>query len=120
MDKYIFHTDPGHGWLAVPMAELEAMPEVRKAISDCSYVSNDGQTAYLEEDCDAVIFLYAKSKAGIVTQQVDQYREFSPIRNLASFPSAPEYAIYQADMLRKACVWFLPSNIESRAHGQAS
>ncbi|MGZ5078631.1 MAG: hypothetical protein ACXWHZ_03690 [Usitatibacter sp.] len=59
MTTYTFHTDPGHGWLAVPTAELRALHIVDK-ISGYSYLSRDGKTAYLEEDCDLSTFAEAK------------------------------------------------------------
>jgi len=42
---YNYYTDPGHGWLAVPLAELEGFVP-----SEYSYL--DDTFAYLEEDCD--------------------------------------------------------------------
>jgi hypothetical protein len=54
---YKFHIDPGHGWLEVPMAELEELG-IADHISSCSY--RYGDTAYLEEDCDFATFLAAK------------------------------------------------------------
>lgn len=50
--QYIYHQDPGHGWVAVPVAELVELG-IRKQITSYSYVSSDAKTAYLEEDCDA-------------------------------------------------------------------
>lgn len=49
-------TDPGHGWLAVQADRVRASGA---DISACSYVSPDGQWAYLEEDCDAPAFCLA-------------------------------------------------------------
>jgi hypothetical protein len=57
--SYRFITDPGHGWLEVPMAELVEL-EIAHTISKCSYMSRDGKLAYLEEDCDAPRFNDAK------------------------------------------------------------
>jgi hypothetical protein len=48
--------DPGHGWLVVPMSE------VRRTViapSEFSFISDDGTTAFLEEDCDAGLYLEA-------------------------------------------------------------
>lgn len=53
---YTFYTDPGHGWLAVPLSELERLGIADK-ISTCSYVK--GHTVFLEEDCDAPLFIKA-------------------------------------------------------------
>ncbi|KKK79453.1 hypothetical protein LCGC14_2833350 [marine sediment metagenome] len=54
---YVFFTDPGHGWLRVKLAELVALGVADK-ISKFSYTNGD--YAYLEEDCDADIFIQAK------------------------------------------------------------
>ena len=49
--------DPGHGWLEVDLDEaLEAARSVRP-ISACAYIELDNGLAYLEEDCDAGIWL---------------------------------------------------------------
>lgn len=59
---YTFYTDPGHGWLEVPLADIEALG-IRKEISHYSFLN--GSIAYLEEDCDAGLFLQAyKNKYG--------------------------------------------------------
>jgi len=55
---YIFFEDPGHGWLRVPLKEVEPIAD---KISPYSYMR--GKYAYLEEDCDAWTFL--KYKFGI-------------------------------------------------------
>lgn len=49
---YTLHTDPGHGWLEVPKAELPK--DLR--VSAYSYQDEKGNV-YLEEDCDAWAFL---------------------------------------------------------------
>jgi hypothetical protein len=49
-------TDPGHGWLVVPISELRELNIIDK-ISSYSYRKND--IAYLEEDCDAAIYIEA-------------------------------------------------------------
>lgn len=56
---YRFIHDPGHGWLEVPAAELVELAIAHK-VSAYSYLSRDGATAYLEEDCDASLFADAK------------------------------------------------------------
>lgn len=51
--------DPGHGWLSVPVAYLMdvcSAEDIGK-ISQYSYIK--GKSVYLEEDCDAGIFIYA-------------------------------------------------------------
>ena len=56
-DRYTFHSDPSHGWIEVPVADLQELGVSLDKISNYSYVSND--TLFLEEDCDAGVFLEA-------------------------------------------------------------
>jgi hypothetical protein len=52
--KMTWLSDPGHAWLKVPLIEV-FRAEVDHLISEYSYYDNN--FAYLEEDCDAFIFL---------------------------------------------------------------
>ena len=82
---YEFHTDAGHGWLAVPIHHIEKL-DIANKISTFSYM-NDG-IAYLEEDCDAPLFFEAyKSTYGEVPKflELDQEFDRSPIRDYESF-----------------------------------
>jgi len=54
--SYVFTSDPGHGWLRVPVKELVEMGIADK-ISNYSYKSHDNRFAYLEEDCDFSTFI---------------------------------------------------------------
>ena len=79
----IFHTDPGHGWLEVPVKEVRnsGVP-----ISQCSYIKGD--KAYLEEDCDAPAYLnYLDEKhiAYIIDRDVHVNYDH-PIRNYNNWP----------------------------------
>jgi hypothetical protein len=56
MKTITFYTDPGHGWAAIPMAELAALGIADK-ISGYSY--RKGETAFLEEDCDFSVYMEA-------------------------------------------------------------
>ena len=56
MKKFKFHHDSGHGWLAVKIVYLKQLG-IHDKISQYSY--KRGKTAYLEEDCDAMIFIDA-------------------------------------------------------------
>lgn len=82
--QYIFHTDPGHGWLAVKYAELIRLG-IREQISGGSYISESGKTVYLEEDCDMTIFMNAKKSAGEICNLKESYQEYTPIRNFRLF-----------------------------------
>lgn len=59
--SYTFHSDPGHGWLAVNISDLEKL-QIADKISQYSYVR--GNTVYLEEDADYSLFLEVSRKAG--------------------------------------------------------
>ena len=82
---YRFISDPGHGWLEVPLAELSILPYPPSSYS----YRNDG-FAYLEEDCDAPLFLRAKfgdESSDWHKNLVDVYEASTAIRGYARFPS---------------------------------
>ena len=83
---YVFHSDPGHAWLEVPMGTLHRLGIAEK-ISACSY--RNGDKAYLEEDCDAPLFLRALESAGIPHTIQERCEENTPIR---------EYDHYQSEL----------------------
>ncbi len=74
MGRYTFFSGPGHGWLMVPLAEIKGLD-----VSGYSY--RDRDHAYLEEDCDASLFLRSRS---LDWNSVDvvQIKDESKIRNL--------------------------------------
>lgn len=88
MKEYTFYEDPGHGWLAVPVQELVALG-IHKKISQYSY--RKGEIAFLEEDCDAGIFIEAKGGIENVPYKTI-HQDPTPIRNYPSYyaPQAPE------------------------------
>ena len=76
---FVFHSDPGHGWLEVPMGDLEELG-IDGEITPYSY--RNGDTAYLEEDCDAGTFFRAyKDRHGKPPEFVEEYRGESPVRS---------------------------------------
>ena len=76
--KYNFISDPGHGWIAVPLVELRALG-IAEQISEYSYIL--GATVYLEEDCDAALFVKAKTAAtGEKPQFIEHFQDPCPIR----------------------------------------
>lgn len=81
---FVFHNDPGHAWLEVPMGMIFRLGLADK-ISSCSY--RNGEKAYLEEDCDAPLFLQALKSAGIPYKIVEEFEENTPIRGYARFTS---------------------------------
>ena len=44
-------SDPGHGWLKVPVHLIKFLG-IHEKITPYSYVNQSGRFAYLEEDCD--------------------------------------------------------------------
>lgn len=78
MSKYTYHTDPGHGWLEVPLGELSRLGIAGK-ISTYSYIH--GTSAFLEEDCDAPVFILAKKERGEAVELEEKFRDPTPIRN---------------------------------------
>ena len=88
---YIFYSDPGHAWLRVPKTEVEP---IKHKISSCSYMDKDN--VYLEEDCDALLFLNFKFGKNISYQSLhnkhiikEEYKENIFIRNLPHFCNFP-------------------------------
>ena len=55
--KYRLFSDPGHSWLEVDFNELVKLG-INKKITAWSYYK--GNNVYLEEDCDAPLFLQTK------------------------------------------------------------
>ncbi len=84
---YIFYSDPGHAWLRVPKSEIEP---IKHKISSHSYMNVDN--VYLEEDCDATLFLAFKfgtpiNLKSLIDRNVikEEYKEHLFIRNLPHY-----------------------------------
>jgi hypothetical protein len=61
-----FHSDSGHGWLAVKNSLVRELG-LAKQITQCSYMQ--GNSSYLEEDVDMIRFLNAfRIKFGVEAQ----------------------------------------------------
>lgn len=76
MNKYVFYSDEGHGWLRVPMKEITKL-DIEKDISSCSF--KDNVYAYLEEDVDAYIFVKAKGYGDKFSKFVREFIEFEEV-----------------------------------------
>ena len=76
-DTYIFFNDPGHAWLQVPKAECK-----RLGVKPTDYSYQDRDNYYLEEDCDAGLWIEAKKAAGESFSIRDVYQENTPIRRM--------------------------------------
>jgi len=79
-----FHEDPGHGWLCVKIAELEALGIADK-ITGFSYMRK--QSAYLEEDQDMTTYQNALKERGIELETVNgkMFNKDHPIRRFESY-----------------------------------
>jgi len=76
--EFFFHDDGGHAWLEVELNSLKVLGIANK-ISRYSYLRNG--IAYLEEDCDAPIFINELKSRGQNFQIYDNYNPNTPIRN---------------------------------------
>lgn len=81
--KYDFYADQSHGWLKVKREELAKLG-ILKDISGYSYQKNG--YVYLEEDCDASLFIKTMEKwnTKVVCRGHYSNRE-SKIRNYQNF-----------------------------------
>jgi hypothetical protein len=59
-NTFVFHCDPGHGWLEVSKEDLQYVGLSPSDFSSYSY--RKGNRFFLEEDCDAGLFLNAYEK----------------------------------------------------------
>ena len=84
MKTYKFYADPGHGWMAVKIEELMKLGIITK-ISPYSYMR--ANTAYLEEDVDASLFIHTyMEKHGINPKYKYTHTDRrSPIRSYDSY-----------------------------------
>lgn len=81
--KLNFYCDPSHGWLEVMHEDIEALGIADK-ISQHSHAR--AGWVYLEEDCDADLFLNSAKAAGWTIQIVEKYSNAdSHIRRMESF-----------------------------------
>ena len=84
--SYTFHSDCGHGWLEVPAQEIRDLG-IEGDISGCSYISADGMTVYLEEDCDEGVFIKAvrNNCLSFILSDIRHHDGDCFIRELASY-----------------------------------
>ncbi len=94
-----YHQDPGHGWLEVPMALLREWG-LSDGITEYSY--RHGDVAYLEEDCDAGVFMRTAKARGVEVRLVESHTNGdSFIRRLGRFP-VPAVPAWKAAMTGSA------------------
>jgi hypothetical protein len=68
--KLNYFTDPGHGWVAIKLNQLEKLGLIDQ-ISHYSYIK--GKSAYLEEDCDLGLLFKACDNKGIQIQTFSKH-----------------------------------------------
>jgi hypothetical protein len=77
--KVKYYQDPGHGWVAVKRNLLQQL-NIADKITSFSY--QKGQTVYLEEDCDAYLFVQEMKNRGVeVIPEHKHSNNTSPIRS---------------------------------------
>ena len=82
---YTCITDAGHGWLSVAKSDLKFLG-IEKKISGFSY--QNGSRAYLEEDCDAGVFVKAyRDSVGteLKLKGCKSTAEYSYVRSFADY-----------------------------------
>ena len=77
-------SDPGHGWLKVPVHLIKFLG-IHEKITPYSYVNQSGRFAYLEEDCDMWKFAEACEKHHIVFEYIHKIVNSTSIRNMDSY-----------------------------------
>ena len=89
MTTFTFHTDPGHGWLEVSASELTRVGLVPSDFSAYSY-QHLGKV-YLEEDCDATMFVMTYEQQVGTFECVTQHLSYDHwIRRLRRIESATD------------------------------
>lgn len=80
--KFRFIEDPGHSWLEIPRKFLYDLG-IAGQISQYSY--QRGEMVYLEEDCDAYVFLQTMKDLGRPVETESVYQDPTPIRRYQRF-----------------------------------
>ena len=70
-DQLTFISDPGHGWLRVPLADIAGL-RIEGEITAYSFI--EGRYAYLEEDVDCPRYLETLTAQGLPQPEItDRY-----------------------------------------------
>ena len=68
--RLTYFQDPGHGWIATTRAMVQKLGIADKV---SSYSYTDGDSVYLEEDCDAGLFVNALRATGEPVEIVESF-----------------------------------------------
>ena len=84
--RFIFHGDPGHAWLEVPLSLIKEYG-LEKDISSYSYINEKSGMVFLEEDSDMPKFLKAfQRETGLIPDLFDNYtKSDSTVRQLPRY-----------------------------------
>ena len=94
-----FVSDPGHGWLVVPLVDI-ARIGIADSISSYSFIDVNAGVAYLEEDCDVHRYLEALAAAGISRPQITtEYSTYFDRNRFGRFGDARFSAAFWAELL---------------------
>ena len=107
MKEIIFYNDPGHGWYEASVAKLVKL-NIADIISGYSYLSSNGLTAYLEEDCDASTYFDALEASGVdmkAIKPVNRYSENIFVRSLGSYAMGVNFDEFQKEFGANLTKW---------------
>lgn len=91
-----FHSDAGHGWLAVKTRELVDLGIADK-ITAFSYTK--GKSSYLEEDVDMSTYINAQKDRGVTVEirQGKRWDKKSPIRAFPAFQATATTPVVESN-----------------------
>ncbi len=80
--NYTFYSDAAHGWMAVHVDEIYVLG-IKDEISHYSYILKN--TVYLEEDCDAGVFINKAKEIGWDISIKNHPKDRPDIRNFCAY-----------------------------------
>ena len=82
MKQINYYASPSHGWIKVKIQDLYDL-EILLDVSEYSFITQDQQEAYLEEDLDAGLFIesYGKDKIDLIHQEIEEDQANEMIRS---------------------------------------
>ena len=110
--QFTFHEDAAHGWLEVSYKDVTDL-NIQNEISEWSYINRTTETIFLEEDCDATLFLNEfKKEYGYKPELLEgKWYEESPIRKLPCF-TAWQFNLYCNPLDGKKLTDYLSSEVK--------
>jgi len=82
MKQINYYASPSHGWIKVKIKDLYDL-DILLDVSEYSFITSDLQEAYLEEDCDAGLFVesFGKDKIELIHQEIEEDQANKMIRS---------------------------------------